>query len=322
MDEVSESRGNKRACTSHPEVKPRYVHKWFRMTNKLRIQHHVEMVLKVLISLSMPLMSILKQVLAMMMRVAEIEEMEVLQDMMEEMIQEKKNMEKGKSSKKSHKASSVTSFELISGGSEVSWMGNHKSHQSKSKDHRASSSNQMASFPDHPDRRCFCGLEPVLLTCRKEGMNFMRRFYRCPKNPNDGNQCQFFQWIEDTKAEEYEKLYAHSASSTKSKKSKNTKKQSESTSESESSDYDRKGKGVKSSPKSHRTNSTRVTSMADLANCEHQWNRRGTNDRQSMRTCHRCGLEEKIRYKDGKLTQRWIDVSTLKKSGRPRAVSP
>lgn len=131
MDEMSEFRGNKRACTSHPEVKPRYVHKWFRMTNKLRIQHHVEMVLKVLISLSMPLMSILKQVLAMMMRVAEIEEMEVLQDMMEEMIQEKKNMEKGKSSKKSHKASSVTSFELISGGSEVSWMGT-TSHTSRS----------------------------------------------------------------------------------------------------------------------------------------------------------------------------------------------
>ena len=322
MAEMTEPRGNKRVCTSHPELDYQNVGHWSRLTNKLRVQHHMEMVLKVLISLSVPLMSILKQVLAMMMRVAEIEEMESIQDLMDSMVQEKKNMEKGNSSRKSQKASSLNSFELVSGSSEVSWTGSHKARQSSHKDRGASSSSQTMGYHSPQDRKCFCGLEPALLTCRKEGMNFMRRFYRCPKNPNDGSQCQFFQWIESTKSEEYEKLYAASASSNKSKKSKNTKKRSESTSDSESSECDRKGKVMKDSPKSHRTTSTKVTSMADLANCDHQWNRRGTNDRQSMRTCHRCGLEEKIRYRDGKLTQRWIDVTTLKKSGRPRASSP
>eukprot|EP00435_Cladocopium_sp_Y103_P026844 s2890_g6.t1 len=322
--ELSETRGSKRACTGHSELKPRHVSTWMRMANKLRIQYHVELMLKVLISLSMPLMFILKKVLAMMMRVAEIEEMEVLQDLMENMIQEKKNMEKGKHVKKSQKASSTGSFELISAGSEVSWMGHQKQRHHQT-DRGASSSSQMTGYPHHQDRdrRCFCGLEPVLLTCRKEGMNFMRRFYRCPKSPNSGSQCQFFQWTEDTKAEEYEKLYAsQNASSTKSKKSKSTKKQSESTSESESSDCDRRGKGLKGSPTSRKSPKHKPMSMADLAGCNHQWNRRGTNDHQSMRTCTLCGLEEKVRYRDGKLTQRWVDVSNMKKSGRPRAASP
>lgn len=60
---------------------------------------HLEQVVKVLISLAIPLMPTLKQVLAVMIREADPEEMEVIQDMLTSMVQEKKHMEKGYSRK-------------------------------------------------------------------------------------------------------------------------------------------------------------------------------------------------------------------------------
>eukprot|EP00435_Cladocopium_sp_Y103_P021732 s1406_g5.t1 len=327
MDEMAENRGNKRACTSHPDVTPKYVSTWHRLANKLKIQCHVEMMLKVLISLSMPLMSILKSVLAMMMRVAEIEEVDVFRDLVENMIHEKRAMETGRSSRKSQrsqKANSVTSFELITEPTEASWKGSRKSHHAtkEQRDPGAASSSQTTGYPIPHRRTCYCGMEPVLLTCRKEGLNFMRRFYRCPKEPNSGKQCDFFQWIEMTKAEEYEKLYAQSASTERSKKSKSTKKPSETSSESESSSSDGRDVELKSAPKKSTRSGSKKSTTASIPECDHHWNRQGTNPHQSMRTCHKCGLQEKTRYRDGKFTQQWVDVSKLKKPGRPRAVSP
>jgi hypothetical protein len=56
--------------------------------------------------------------------------------------------------------------------------------------------------------------------------------------------------------------------------------------------------------------------------CNHQWNKRGTNAYQKMRTCTQGGLQEITIYKNNQTTQRWVDVTNLKKSGRPRALSP
>ena len=56
--------------------------------------------------------------------------------------------------------------------------------------------------------------------------------------------------------------------------------------------------------------------------CHHQWNKRGTNAHIKMKTCTLCGLQEITQRKTDVVTQRWINPSSLKKSGRPRAVSP
>ena len=65
-----------------------------------------------------------------------------------------------------------------------------------------------------PDK-CYCGMKPVKYTCRKQGLNYLRQFYRCPQEPNSQKQCHFFQWIRENKSEEYERLYATSPSNQK-----------------------------------------------------------------------------------------------------------
>ena len=49
--------------------------------------------------------------------------------------------------------------------------------------------------------------------------------------------------------------------------------------------------------------------------CQHEWNRRGTNAHVRIKTCHRCGIQEVLRYKDNQKTTRYVDVNQLKKSG-------
>jgi hypothetical protein len=170
MSETMENRGSKRACLeSQAETTGNALKQWCRLFSKLRFQMHLEQVVKVLISLAIPLMPTLKQVMAVMIREADPEEMEVIQDMVTSMVQEKnqKHMEKGynrksnkkvKGSPRSKTSTSVGSFEVISECSPPS------------RKLRASSSSQMAKL-------CFCGLTPNLLVCLKEGPNFMRKFY-------------------------------------------------------------------------------------------------------------------------------------------------
>eukprot|EP00435_Cladocopium_sp_Y103_P064059 s1080_g25.t1 len=164
------------------------------MFSRLRVQTHLEQIVKVLISLAIPLMSTLKQVLAVMIRVADPEEMDLVQDMMSNMIQEKKSMEKGqyrKNSKKVQKpprskaSTSAGSFEVIS----------KSSLQSRRTQAASSFQNPMM---DLKHRVCYCGLTPNLLVCRKEGPNF-QRFYRCPTPYQQQAQCDYFAWAESTK---------------------------------------------------------------------------------------------------------------------------
>eukprot|EP00435_Cladocopium_sp_Y103_P022323 s3407_g5.t1 len=257
-------------------------------------------------------MSTLKQVLAVMIRVADPEEMDVIQDMVSSMVQDKKQMEKGrfrpstkdlKTSPKSKASTSVGSFEVISESSR------------QSRKSKAASSNQQAN-QEVMGRVCFCGMTPQLLTCRKEGPNFMRRFYRCPKPYQHQTQCEYFQWTEDTKAEEYEKLYYQSASMEPAVKSKHAKKKSKAASSTESDTSNGDDLDLARSPGSSPKTPIRQTM------CQHEWNRRGTNAYVRMKTCVKCGRQEIQKYKDGMITIKQVDVSSMKKSGRPRAVSP
>eukprot|EP00435_Cladocopium_sp_Y103_P033954 s639_g8.t1 len=298
------------------QVADHVIKRWSRMFSRIRIQVHLEQVVKVLISLAIPLMSMLKQVLAVMIRVADPEEMDVIQDLVSSMVQDKKQVEKGRhrlcakdikdfnQSNKSKASTSLGSFEVISESSR------------QSRKSKAASSSQQHS-QEVMNRMCFCGLTPQLLTCRKEGPNFMRRFYRCPKPYQHQTQCEYFAWTEDTKAEEYEKMYYQNASMDKALKSKSTKKKSRAASSTESNTSDGEDLDLARSPASSSPKTPIRQNM-----CQHEWNRRGTNAYCKIKTCHRCGRQEILKHKDGTLTVKYVDVSNLKKSGRPRAVSP
>ena len=53
------------------------------------------------------------------------------------------------------------------------------------------------SSGDNPNPRCHCGLPTVVLQTHKQGANFQRQFFRCPKYRNTTTRCSFFQWLEE-----------------------------------------------------------------------------------------------------------------------------
>ena len=109
----------------HAEAEPKYVSTWKRMCNKMKTQDNLDCMIKLTVGLAIPMMHVLVRVLAMMMRVANMEEIDSLQEVMANMVVEKKRQEKGlKPSKKepeyvpkprkSSKSSSTGSFSVIS----------------------------------------------------------------------------------------------------------------------------------------------------------------------------------------------------------------
>lgn len=171
-------------------------------------------------------------------------------------------------------------------------------------------------------QQCYCGLTPVKYTCRKQGNNYMRQFYRCPREPQSQNQCHYFyfQWIQETKGEEYERMYASSQGSRKhpttpTKSSVHYVEDFSSCGEQEEASVSPLNRAAKRSPKTSRSPPPPV--------CQHHWNRRGTNAHVKIRTCDKCGLQESCRRdKEHQVDQRYVDVTKMKKSGRPRALSP
>lgn len=201
MEEQMSSRGNKRACTSHAEANPKYVNQWSRMYNKLKIQDHLDTMVRLMIGLAIPLMNVLMRVLAMMMKVADMEEVDTLQEMMNNMVIEKKRCEKGMKAscreppcfpkskdRRSAKTSTTGSFSVISAENLDRLMTQSPRHQGPS------SSSQSVRSQSSIDL-CYCGLKPVRYTCRKQGPNYMRQFYRCPKEPQSMHQCHYFQYL-------------------------------------------------------------------------------------------------------------------------------
>ena len=68
------------------------------------------------------------------------------------------------------------------------------SHQSQAMEYPGSHqipSKTMLQGNFKPDK-CYCGMKPVKYTCRKQGLNYLRQFYRCPQEPNSQKQCHFF----------------------------------------------------------------------------------------------------------------------------------
>jgi hypothetical protein len=302
------------------------------MCNKLRVQEHLDTTVKLAMGLAIPLMSLLMRVLAMMMRVADMEEVDTLQSVVQQMVLEKRQQEKGhkgltKENMQMHKdfkpssrkkSNSTGSFSVVTAETLDTLM----SHQSRDMIHpRATSSNRQVKPSDLNIDQCYCGLKPVKYTCRKQGINYLRQFLRCPKEPQSPSQCHFFLWLQETKGEEYERMYA---TSPKAKKQPNISPKSvlhsteelTSCEEVEEISPNAQHRRVRGSPRSSDSPPTRTR------NCQHQWNKRGTNAHIKMRTCTLCGLQEITNRKTEMVEQRRVDVTQLKKSGRPRAVSP
>ena len=157
----------------------------------------------------------------------------------------------------------------------------------------------------------------------------MRQFLRCPKTPASGKQCEFFQWLEDTKAQEYEKMYDLRASMGKSPKPKQSKTRSGSPSDSESSSTSNDDMPTGLSPAGSPAGSPQQRGSKKNNKCAHEWSRRGTNPYAKVKTCKLCGLQEVFTYKDQVTVQRWVDLdapkpkkSKDKKKAPLRSVSP
>ena len=112
----------------------------------------------------------------MMMRVANMEEIDSLQEVMANMVVEKKRQEKGlKPSKneseyvpkprKSSKSSSTGSFSVISAETLDTLM----SHSNQDQVQQLPSSSTQVSRVRNLESQCYCGMTPVKYTCRKQG---------------------------------------------------------------------------------------------------------------------------------------------------------
>eukprot|EP00435_Cladocopium_sp_Y103_P056991 s251_g19.t1 len=330
MEDPMTSRGSKRACTNHVDTEMKYVSSWKRMCSKLKIQEHMDLLLKLTVGLAVPLMTLLMRVLALMMRVADMDEVETLQVVMNNMVVEKKKQEKGLMTgqkgypvpqnlpmgKSKSKTSSLGSFSVVSEGSHNTYA----SHRSQEEIYQAPASSSQSALQEK--HLCFCGLKPIKYTCRKQGHNYMREFYRCPKEPQSVGQCHYFQWLQETKGEEYERMYACSQGS---KKQPNMAVKSKKPYEDDFSSCG-EPEPASASPPPRQPRGSPKTSIypppPPQMECNHEWNRRGSNAHIKMKTCHKCGFQETLRYKDNHVTQCYVDVTNLKKSGRPRAVSP
>ena len=306
MAELSEPRGSKRICTRKASSKDQTMPAWRRMCSKLLIQQHLSLTMKLMINLAMPLMFLFKQVLSMMVRVAEIEEMEVMQDLMGNMMKEKKKMEKGQGSKRGSSKESLESFELISECNTMTPSRKPKnSKRTRSPmDPNASSSHGVPQvIPNHVTKSCFCNLVPIQYTCRKEGRNVM--ISGAPNNRHLGTGASTSNgWKTHYKAQEYEKMYDRLASLAKSPKPKDMK----SVQPSSSTSSETEEPSIRLSPSS----SPKPRGSRKSGGCSHNWNARGTNAHQRMRTCTNCGLQEITKHKDQSTIQRWVDPSSYK----------
>ena len=212
MAELSGPRGSKKNCTRTASSEDQTMPAWRRTCSKLLIQQHLSLTMitmKLMINIAMPLMFLFKQVLSMKVRVAEIEEMEVMKGLMWNVMKEKKKMEKGQGSKRGSSKESLERMELISERNTMT--PSRKPRNSKRTispmDANASSSHGAPQvIPNHVTKSCFCGLVPIQYTCRKEGQNVM--ISGAPNNWHLGTSSSTSNgWKTHYKAQKYEKMY-------------------------------------------------------------------------------------------------------------------
>jgi hypothetical protein len=223
-----------------------------------------------------------------------------------------------RSNLESSSAPTEMSFAVVSDPSEQV---SRKSHSKKNKDMVLSNQMMLQDITTaQPDlnQLCYCGHQVVTYTCRKMGLNFGRRFLRCPQKPGSVSQRQFFQWIEPTKAESHAKMFSPCQDHGYPSKSHHEEKdhrhhrahQRRSKRDSSSS-----SEVFSMSPKASRRRSQARGSQESHSpgnSCPHSWNRRGTNPHQEMKTCKLCGERVVHVYKTGEIIRSHVDPSSIK----------
>ena len=142
-------------------------------------------------------------------------------------------------------------------------------------------------------RKCFCGMDAKSHVSRVVGVNFGRRFQRCPKAI--GMQCGFFLWSEPPFV--WKKITFEDMTTTGRDKQKGYQKDP----------------AAKGSPESS-THSPLVSNQALVEDsmpkhlptvaqqCTHFWDRTGTNGSEERMTCNQCGLRFRRNKKTNKIS--------------------
>jgi hypothetical protein len=133
----------------------------------------------------------LMKVLAMMMRVVDMEEIDVLQETMSNMVLEKRKQEKGLGSQHQDKRhlmsgkSAPTKSKCSSGQLFPGDWRNSRYHDATSNPgsdlHESSQLHSTSSSSGPPQDRCYCGLKLIKYTCRKQGVNYIEAVLPVPE---------------------------------------------------------------------------------------------------------------------------------------------
>lgn len=317
----------KRTCVA-PSDPPSttYVSVWTRMMNKLRMKEHWISVYNVMITLMMSPIGLWARLITNAAKKEPIEALEEVNDLMQTAIQEResqierKKLEK-QATKRTHQkeiiqqirqsstaTTSEMSFVVVDQESLTEENLRKLKKENKSKHHREDQPSEASL-----DRKCYCGLMVVEYTCRQEGVNFGRRFLRCPRTPASAEQCHYFKWIESTKSSQGEQMgidraweedgkSSHQVKHVKARDPPRLRLSSSSSSEHVSTPKVNKKKNTaRSSQEIHRGEP-----------CSHVWSRRGTNVHQEMKTCKLCGERQVLKHKTGELIRTWVEPGSMK----------
>ena len=147
-------------------------------------------------------------------------------------------------------------------------------------------------------RKCFCGMSAKVYVSRMMGANSGRRFQRCPKTIE--MQCGYFRWIEPAKEMEEPGV-------TKDHAAKNSRESS------------------KPFPLVSDQALVEIGVPKDrwrrFQQCNHLWDRTGTNGSKERRTCNRCGLRCR---RNQKINKTFWELTSPKeeKADREKNVAP
>lgn len=186
---------------------------------------------------------------------------------------------------------------------------------------RAASSSQQAPPVDPAQDRCCCGLKLIKYTCRKQGVHYIEAILPVPERTLEHPAVQLFPMDSRDKVGEEHESTGIEAAAKHAKEVRDTLYVDELSSCKEPEE-------IYISPAQRKVRGSHKGSHSPQRpheECQHQWSNRGSNAYIKMKMCKKCGYQDVYnvqKYKDNTVTRQWVDVTSYKPSGRPRAVSP
>lgn len=323
----SENQGVKRGRSVAPptEDSPRVIQQWQRIYQKLNLLSCWTAMQTTLQALMFPVFYLIHHMLmhTPMHSYEEIEELEnagaMLQQVAQEKKMEKETRDRKNKKEKKHLRESMEKQFRKSMGTASSTTGSFvliPTEKTSSRRSSNKSSQEVMDLSGDEMSKCYCGTCPTLFTCRQDGPNWMRQFYRCSR-PR-GSQCQYFKWIGPDKHTEYENLQNQGKTPSRKKPQEiplSPRSSSESSSQSSSSAPSPRNSPSRS-PKTPPVKEINWEKQGRIGNgCNHRWSKLGTNAYQERRTCKDCGLKLTHVFKTGELKREMPSSSSSSKQG-------